>query len=249
MVLFGPALIFTTLIHELAKAMVAKAYGGTVSSIILWPLGGLTVFGAVGGGASTELKIAFAGPFIHLPMMGLITGLYALLNNGDISGLSLNSVVTLDRTVSGFISGLLQQLLKLNVLIIMSNLIIPAFPLDGGRIVGALLVMCGMSTSSAATITASAGVLMSLAATAYGFYLFFILGSFGALFELVVGLYLIYTSTNQLIRSVTKTLSSDLIFGGPCYMQEKSGTSGPIPEEDSPDKFDSTEGRDLGGVV
>jgi len=245
-VLFGPALILTTLFHELAKAWVTKMYGGTVPSIVLWPLGGLTVFGPVGGGASTELKVAFAGPFVHLPIILILAGIYALLTNGDMSDFAVSSNLTIERSLTGFSIGIVQQLFKLNVLIIMSNLIIPAFPLDGGRIVGALLMMCGMSLSSAATVTASAGIIMSLAAFAYGFYLFFIFGSFGAMFELVVGIYLVYSSTNQLIRSVSKTLSTDLIFGGPCYQKRgKRGSVNRASEEDSSNNFESAEGREL----
>eukprot|EP00592_Proboscia_alata_P009246 CAMPEP_0194351886 /NCGR_PEP_ID=MMETSP0174-20130528/262_1 /TAXON_ID=216777 /ORGANISM="Proboscia alata, Strain PI-D3" /LENGTH=285 /DNA_ID=CAMNT_0039119617 /DNA_START=46 /DNA_END=903 /DNA_ORIENTATION=+ len=220
-VLFGPALILMVLLHELGKVMVTRAYGGTVESIVLWPLGGLTVFGPQQGGASAELKIGIIGSFIHVPIIGILAGIYALLTGGDMSGFQVSSNASISRTMNGFAIGIVQQLYKLNVLIILSNLIIPTFPLDGGRIMGALFMKCGMATSTAAKITSSIGVLMSLAGTAYGCYLFFFLGSFGALFELVVGIYLVYTSTNTLIRSATGTLSDDPIFGGPCYVKKE----------------------------
>lgn len=214
---FGPALIFFSLLHELTKAIVAEAHGRKVSKIIIWPLGGLSVFGPVEQNATIELKIAIAGIFIHLPIIFTLSGIYYYLTKDDLYNFWIISDVFIDHSIEGFFIGFLQQLYKLNVLFIMHNLIIPAYPLDSCRITGTLLLLCGLKTSTAATITASVGIFTSLVLTWYGFHLFYFEERFGALFECILGLFLIYSSTNLLIRSARNKLSNDIIFGGPSY--------------------------------
>ena len=67
-VLYGPVLLITILIHEFGHALYTKRLGGEVGGIVLWPLGGFAMCGPTEGGCKGDLKVALAGPLTHVPM-------------------------------------------------------------------------------------------------------------------------------------------------------------------------------------
>ena len=69
--LYGPILLITVIAHELGHALTTKRMGGQVEKIVVWPLGGFAVCGPTEGGLGGDLKVAFMGPAMHIPM-GLI---------------------------------------------------------------------------------------------------------------------------------------------------------------------------------
>ena len=69
-VLYGPVLLITILVHEFGHILTTKRLGGSVGGVVLWPLGGFALCGpteSLGG----DLNVALAGPITHIPM-GLI---------------------------------------------------------------------------------------------------------------------------------------------------------------------------------
>ena len=69
--LYGPILLITVIAHELGHALTTKRMGGQVEKIVVWPLGGFAVYSPTEGGLGGDLKVAFMGPAMHIPM-GLI---------------------------------------------------------------------------------------------------------------------------------------------------------------------------------
>ncbi len=110
--------IFVTL-HELAHSITAKNNGIDVKKIILYPLGGGSIIDMNDITPKLEMKIALAGPVSNFFIAALL-GLITIIIPG------------------GYLKSLIQILFLVNLLLGALN-IIPAFPLDGGRILRSYL--------------------------------------------------------------------------------------------------------------
>lgn len=108
-------------IHELGHAWVAMRYDITVKSITLWLLGGLAHLGEVPKQWDREFWIAIAGPITSL-LVGIVC-------------IGALSVIPASATVVVFAVGFLAVM---NIVMAVFNML-PAFPLDGGRVLRALL--------------------------------------------------------------------------------------------------------------
>jgi Zn-dependent protease len=118
----GFVLLFVTVVvHELSHAMVAKTVGVHVRDIVLHPLGGMTRLDWTAKDPKREALISSAGPAINLVIAALLLGILAAT-----------------RAEGRFAEWVLRPLFMVNVALGVLNLI-PAFPMDGGRILRALL--------------------------------------------------------------------------------------------------------------
>ena len=113
----------SVLLHELAHSIVARRYGLRVDGITLWLLGGVSRLEGEVPTAGAAARIAIAGPAVSL---GLAVGFGALALAAD--GLGLPAVV----------AAAVGWLAVINGVVAAFNLV-PAAPLDGGRILGAAL--------------------------------------------------------------------------------------------------------------
>ena len=111
-------------VHELAHSLLARRRGVTVGSIVLLPIGGVSELERLPDNPRDELHIAVVGPLASFALAGLAGGA-ALL-----AGQALWPV--------GMSSGWLTDLFWFNLIVGAFNLV-PAFPLDGGRVLRALL--------------------------------------------------------------------------------------------------------------
>lgn len=138
---FGVALmiaLFTCVVlHELGHSFVAKGYGIPVREIVLLPIGGVALMGKLPDKPRQELAVAAAGPLVNLVIAAILFVVLDLSPSlGPLDGRGL-----LDGTVPPPSFGLfLTWLLAANVTLVVFNLI-PAFPLDGGRMLRAALAM------------------------------------------------------------------------------------------------------------
>jgi Zn-dependent protease/CBS domain-containing protein len=149
-VLIWISVFVCVLLHELGHAFAAKAYGITTVDITLHPLGGLARLERMPEKPWQELVVALAGPLVNVVIaLGLILVLVATGNFTLASRLTAKGM------------DLLWVLLSINILMFVFNLI-PAFPLDGGRVLRALLAT-RMEYIRATQIAATIGQGLALA--------------------------------------------------------------------------------------
>jgi Zn-dependent protease/CBS domain-containing protein len=143
------ALIFASVVfHELSHAMVARHYGINVVDITLLPIGGVARMPTTPDDPRQEVLISAAGPAASLILAISLWFLSDLLGYG----LSFWNV-----SIQG---NLLAQLAAVNIILAIFNLI-PAFPMDGGRVLRGLLALY-ISPLSATRIAVGIGQMLAI---------------------------------------------------------------------------------------
>jgi Zn-dependent protease/CBS domain-containing protein len=132
-------LFFATLLfHELSHSFVAQNYGAQVRGITLFVIGGVSQMEEIPKEPRMEARISFAGPGLSLSI-GVIT--YALfLYFGPVSRTIIGNTPVIEATYANAALIVLGILAFYNIILGIFNLI-PAFPMDGGRILRAALAM------------------------------------------------------------------------------------------------------------
>jgi stage IV sporulation protein FB len=119
------------LFHELGHSWAARRVGGHVDQILLWPLGGMAYVGH-SDEPKTDMFVAVSGPATHLILGGAATAaIFALGIPWDWSYINPLGGA---RFPGGLPEYFLVRFLNLNVMLMAFNLFVPAYPLDGGRI-------------------------------------------------------------------------------------------------------------------
>lgn len=118
------------LVHEIAHALMARQHGVQVHDVSLSAVGGVARMEQLPGEPRAEILIALAGPAANLALVTALTPLVLLF--GILNGFSTIEDFALT-VFAPSATGLLTTLLYANVLIIVFNML-PAFPMDGGRI-------------------------------------------------------------------------------------------------------------------
>jgi len=129
------ALLFflSVVLHELGHAVVATRSGIGIQGIDLWLFGGLARMKSDTRTPGQEFRIAAAGPAVTLVIVGVCVGIGELLYGSEFwDGATFNEDVGLSAGAA-----LLGWLAVINAFLLVFNLI-PAYPLDGGRIARAL---------------------------------------------------------------------------------------------------------------
>lgn len=134
-------LFFCVVLHELGHALTARRYGVKTRNILLLPIGGLAVLERLPEKPNQELLVALAGPMVNVGLAVFFSPLLLLLSSGKVQqifGFILQSDGNFfARNIlpwEWFIFGLV----ALNLTVAVFNLL-PAFPMDGGRILRAFL--------------------------------------------------------------------------------------------------------------
>jgi Zn-dependent protease len=134
-VLSAFAFFGSIVLHELGHALVAIRNGIGISEITLWLFGGLAHLERDSQSAGVEFRVAAAGPLVTLAVAFAAVG-GGILLAGSESEFFEAMQVSENADVSGILA-VIAWLASLNVIVLVFNLI-PAFPLDGGRILRAI---------------------------------------------------------------------------------------------------------------
>src|SRR5215207_10538128 len=148
------ALFFgSILLHELGHAVVAMRHGIGVASITLWMFGGVARLERDSDSPGTEFRIAIAGPAVTALIVLACVGLGVLLTGAGEFG----DAATLEEgTDTSPLAALIAWVASINLLVLLFNLV-PAFPLDGGRIARAIAWRVTGNRTSATRFAATLG--------------------------------------------------------------------------------------------
>ena len=163
------ALLFfaSILLHELGHAFVAMRRGISISEITLWMFGGVARMERDSDSPATEFKVAVAGPLVTLVIAAAAIAIGILASGGSEFEEALRFED--DGGVSGVLT-MLGFLAEVNLFVLVFNLI-PAYPLDGGRIARAIAWWRTGDRNKATRLAATLGQGFSWVLIAVGVFL------------------------------------------------------------------------------
>jgi Zn-dependent protease/CBS domain-containing protein len=180
---FVIAIFGCVLLHELGHALAARRFGIGTRDITLLPIGGVARLERMPEKPLQELWVALAGPAVNL-LIAVV--LYVWL-------VTTNQLVPLSQL--GVVTGpFIERLLVVNILLIVFNMI-PAFPMDGGRCVRALLAL-RLEYARATRIAAGVGQVIAIG--------FVVLGLFSNPFLLLIGVFVWIGAAQEARYATTK---------------------------------------------
>jgi Zn-dependent protease/predicted transcriptional regulator len=145
-------------LHELGHSFAARYYGIPVEQIVLLPIGGVAQLKHMPRKPIQEFIIALAGPAVNVALV-IVMGLFAFVFNVNVNPLTVLS--------SGFelsFTTLFGYVFLYNIILAVFNML-PAFPMDGGRVLRSLLAMrldYGRATNIAVRIGQGMAVLLGI---------------------------------------------------------------------------------------
>jgi Zn-dependent protease/predicted transcriptional regulator len=184
-------LFVSLLLHELGHAIQARREGMQIEGITLWLFGGVASFRGSFPGPGAEFRIAGAGPVVTLVLGAAFTGFAAFAD--------------LPETVDG-VSFWLGYI---NLSLLLFNLL-PALPLDGGRILRAGLWRLRRDFLWATRIAAETGRATGLLVIAAGFVLFLLGGTFGGAWLAFLGWFVLTAAGGEARQAEARKAISGL---------------------------------------
>ena len=156
-VIYLVALFAIVILHELGHALTARRFGIGTKDITLLPIGGVARLDRMPEEPRQELAIAIAGPAVNV-VLALLFMVIAQFTGGS-SGWSVGLFPG---------AGLAEELVRINVVLVLFNMI-PAFPMDGGRVLRSLLAM-KLGYNRATAIAARLGQAFAVLFGLYGMF-------------------------------------------------------------------------------
>jgi Zn-dependent protease len=192
----GAILFFVSLVlHELGHALVARRNGIRVSSIELWFFGGLAKLSRDPTSPGVDFRISAAGPAVTLVILAACCGALAALGITD-----LGDALTLSFATTTPAKGLLSWLAGINLVVLLFNLL-PAFPLDGGRIVRAIAWKVTGDQNRGTRLAARLGQVLAWGLMALGAFVIFRGDTIGGIWFLVLGWFIAQAARGAVVSS------------------------------------------------
>jgi Zn-dependent protease len=174
----GAVLFFVSLLlHELGHAVVARREGMEIDGIVLWLFGGVAKFKGLFPSAGAELRIAIAGPLVSLAI-----------------GLSMLLLAT--APLPAAVDGVVAWLGSINLILIAFNML-PALPLDGGRVLRALVWQRTGDFTRATRIAGTLGRWFGQVMIAGGIIVLLMFAAPGGLWLALIGWFLVSAATAE----------------------------------------------------
>lgn len=177
------ALLFfaSIVLHELGHALVALREGMRMEGITLWVFGGVARASGMFRSAGSEFRVAIAGPAVSV---ALAAGFWALAWSWQALGAPEAA------------GGVFWYLARINTILVAFNLV-PALPLDGGRVLRSWLWQRGGSFAAATATAARAGKLFGVALAAVGALQLFTGGSGESFWLIFIGWFLVQAARSE----------------------------------------------------
>ena len=121
------AIFGCVVLHELGHALAAKRYGIRTKDIILLPIGGVARLEKMPTQPIQELWVALAGPAVNVVIAALLAVCLGIIN-----------ILTPGNQIMMATAAFVERIIGVNIFLILFNMV-PAFPMDGGRVLRALL--------------------------------------------------------------------------------------------------------------
>ncbi|MGB8768755.1 MAG: site-2 protease family protein [Candidatus Korobacteraceae bacterium] len=183
-IITGLLFFVTLLLHELAHSLLAKSIGLRVRAITLFALGGVSQIESEAPDAKSEFWIAIVGPLSSL-VIGFVCLLLARSTGWMYNGEPRTPV-----------SAVLVWLGYINLVLAAFNMI-PGYPLDGGRVLRALIWWGTKSIDRSTRIAAKVGQTVAFLFIFFGLYQFFLGKNFGGLWLAFIGWFLLDASRSS----------------------------------------------------
>jgi Zn-dependent protease len=230
--LFIFAVFACVLLHELGHALAARRYGIATRDITLLPIGGLARLENMPQAPRQELAIALAGPAVNLAIAAAIGA--GLLVGGTVAW------PTLVPAAGSFLA----NLVAVNLALAVFNLL-PAFPMDGGRVLRAVLAM-HLPYARATQIAAVVGQGLAVCLT--------VMGLFGSWNLLLVGLFVFVAARGEADRAASRPTmpsSPDASEGGPLVLLPAHARADEVARAVFAEQyyFPVVQGREVVGVL
>ena len=175
-VIFIVLVFACVLAHEFGHIIAARRYGIRTPEVTLWPIGGVASLERIPEKPSEELVVALAGPAVNVVIALVIVAILGVTLDGA-------AMTELENPRAS----LLARLAAANIFLVVFNLI-PAFPMDGGRVLRALLAM-RMGRADATRVAARIGQGAA--------FLFALAGLFVNPMLIVIGLFIYLAATAE----------------------------------------------------
>jgi Zn-dependent protease len=172
------AFFASLLLHELGHAVQARREGMEIDGITLWLFGGVARFKGMFPSAGAEFRIAIAGPLVSL-ILGIVFSFGAWLVSAQEA-----------------IDGVAAWLGYINLMLLVFNML-PALPLDGGRVLRSALWQAKNDFRSATRVAARIGRAFGYLFIAGGISLFVFHGSFSGAWLAFIGWFLLQAATSE----------------------------------------------------
>lgn len=175
-------LFFCVILHEFGHALTARRFGVGTRSITLLPIGGVASLKEIPENPKEEFYIAIAGPLVNVVIALL---LYLIVPVEEFMTADPEAIEEKLATINR--SNFLFYLLFVNIALVLFNLL-PAFPMDGGRVFRALLTM-RIGRIEATRIASATGKFLAL--------LFFLTGLFYSIILAIIAVFIYFGAHSE----------------------------------------------------